>query len=239
MHSYHRPRLCVIVGTSGAGKSFVENRLLRAFPNLVRAVSTTTRAPRPGEREGRDYNFVTPESFQQMCEAGEMAEWASYDGHSYGTVRASIQNPLIASDVVKVVDTVGADAIRNIWPNCWTVFIDTPSILEQEQRLHDRGNSAVEIARRMNHAQTIERPWAFHRSREESLRIHEGLPRRFHIVYSIVKELTVRDVARAFGLSTDELPKPKLHSSRPSLLQAPYYKRARSPVGQPRRIDHA
>jgi guanylate kinase len=141
---------------SGAGKTSLVNALVGQEPEVVLSVSHTTRSPRPGEEDGRDYHFVMPERFQQMVEAGEFLEHAEVFGNYYGTSEAAVETQLSAGhDVILEIDWQGAQQIRRLRPDCLSIFILPPSRQVLEERLRGRGQDGeAVIARRMAAAQS-------------------------------------------------------------------------------------
>jgi len=130
----------MIVAPSGAGKSSLVNALLQSEPGLTISLSTTTRSPRPGEVDGKDYRFVTPEVFQQEREQGQFLEWAQVHGHFYGTSKTWIEQQMqTGSDVILEIDWQGAQQIRKLIPAVQWIFIFPPSIEALEERLRKRG----------------------------------------------------------------------------------------------------
>lgn len=146
-----RGRLFILSAPSGAGKSTLGRLLRQRLPELTYSVSTTTRPPRPGEREGRDYFFVGPERFRQGIAAGEWAEWAEVHGNYYGTSRVFIDGAMAAGrDVLLDIDVQGAAQILERYPEAVTIFIMPPSMEVLRQRLAGRGTEAeAVIARRL------------------------------------------------------------------------------------------
>jgi len=141
----------MIVAPSGAGKSSLVNALLQSEPGLTISLSTTTRSPRPGEVDGKDYRFVTPEVFQQECEQGQFLEWAQVHGHFYGTSKTWIEQQMqTGSDVILEIDWQGAQQIRKLIPAVQWIFIFPPSIEALEERLRKRGqDDEATIERRL------------------------------------------------------------------------------------------
>ncbi|MFH1136729.1 MAG: guanylate kinase [Pseudomonadota bacterium] len=133
-------RLFVISAPSGAGKTTLCQRLLREHPALEYSVSHTTRAPRPGEIDGRDYNFTTPEQFRRMIAADGFLEWAEVFGRLYGTGRAWVMERLNRGlNVLVDVDVAGARRIRHNFPEAVLIFILPPTFAELTARLKKRG----------------------------------------------------------------------------------------------------
>jgi len=141
----------MIVAPSGAGKSSLVNALLQSEPGLTLSLSTTTRSPRPGEVDGRDYRFVTPEVFKQERDQAQFLEWAEVHGHFYGTSKTWIENQMQAgSDVILEIDWQGAQQIRKLIPAVQWIFIFPPSIEALEERLRKRGqDDEATIERRL------------------------------------------------------------------------------------------
>jgi len=141
----------MIVAPSGAGKSSLVNALLQSEPGLTISLSTTTRSPRPGEVDGKDYRFVTPEVFQQEREQGQFLEWAQVHGHFYGTSKTWIEQQMqTGSDVILEIDWQGAQQIRKLIPAVQWIFIFPPSIEALEERLRKRGqDDEATIERRL------------------------------------------------------------------------------------------
>jgi guanylate kinase len=140
-----RPAVFVITGPSGVGKGTLIRGLLSRVPELELSVSATTRAPRPGERDGVDYHFLTPEEFAAHVEAGDFVEHASYSGNRYGTLRAELERRLDAgAPVVLEIEVQGARQVRRAMPEAVAVFIDPPSPDALRTRLVGRGTDAPE-----------------------------------------------------------------------------------------------
>ena len=141
----------MIVAPSGAGKSSLVNALLQSEPGLTISLSTTTRSPRPGEVDGKDYRFVTPEVFKQEREQGQFLEWAEVHGHFYGTSKTWIEQQMQAgSDVILEIDWQGAQQIRKLIPAVQWIFIFPPSIEALEERLRKTGqDDEATIERRL------------------------------------------------------------------------------------------
>jgi len=153
----------VIAAPSGAGKSTITRALLATEPALSLSISATTRAPRPGERDGIHYHFRTQAEFDGMAASGALLEWASVFGRSYGTPRAPVERALHAGqDVAFDIDWQGHQKLRQALPgDVVGVFILPPSLAALEQRLHSRaGDSPTEIARRMAAARDEMSHWA-------------------------------------------------------------------------------
>ena len=146
----------MLSGPSAVGKSTVVRRLREQLPDLHFSVSATTRAPRPGEVDGVDYHFVTPEQFQQLIDGGDLLEWAEIHSglHRSGTLAAPVADAAAAGHPVLIeVDLAGAEAVKRAMPEALTVFLAPPSWEALEQRLTDRGTETPEVmARRLDTA---------------------------------------------------------------------------------------
>lgn len=159
-----RRGICLILSApSGTGKSSVVRQLLARDAALTVSVSVTTRAPRPGEREGVDYAFRTAEEFAALRDAGALLEWASVYGRAYGTPRAPVEAALAAGrDVVFDIDWQGHRQVRAALPRDTVgVFLLPPSRAALRARLEGRaGDSAEEIGRRLAAAAADLAHWA-------------------------------------------------------------------------------
>jgi guanylate kinase len=141
--------LYVITAPSGAGKSSLIDALLKEDPRLRLSVSYTTRAPRPGEANGREYHFVDDKTFMAMLERGEFLESAEVHGYRYGTSQAVIREALArGQDMVLEIDWQGAQQVRKLHPDCVGVFILPPSVAELERRMRARGQDADAVIKR-------------------------------------------------------------------------------------------
>jgi guanylate kinase len=139
------PKVFVITGPSGVGKGTLIRGLLERVPELELSVSATTRAPRPGEEDGVDYHFLTPERFEQRVGAGEFVEHASYSGNRYGTLRSELERRLAAgAGVVLEIEVQGARQVRASMPDAVAVFIAPPPGGALRARLVGRGTDSPE-----------------------------------------------------------------------------------------------
>ncbi len=138
-------KVFVITGPSGVGKGTLIAGLLERVPELELSVSATTRQPRDGEGDGRDYHFLTPEEFDRRVEAGDFLEFATYSGNRYGTLRSEIERRLEAGhSVVLEIEVQGARQVRAAMPESVQIFIAPPEPAALRQRLLDRGKDSTE-----------------------------------------------------------------------------------------------
>jgi len=147
--------LYVVAAPSGAGKTTLVRLLLEQEPAVHLSISFTTRAPRSGEENGREYHFVAVDRFKSMISAGDFLEWAEVHGNYYGTSQKWIADQLAAGhDVLLEIDWQGAQQVRAVFPQAIGVFILPPSVEELTRRLTGRGTDSAEvIARRLAVAQ--------------------------------------------------------------------------------------
>jgi guanylate kinase len=146
-----RGTLFVVSAPSGAGKTTLCRELRLRVPGLAYSVSVTTRAPRPGELNGVDFEFVDEPRFHAMVAAGEFAEHATVHGHLYGTRGTAIETALEAgTDLLLDIDTQGAAQLKAHTPEAVLIFLVAPSMKDLEQRLRERrSDNEPEIARRL------------------------------------------------------------------------------------------
>jgi len=142
----------VISGPSGAGKGTVIALVKHKLGGVVTSVSATTRVPRPGEAEGREYHFLTREAFEGAVAAGAFLEWVEYSSDLYGTLRAEVDGKLArGEDVILEIELIGARVVRKALPEAVAVFIAPPSMADLAQRLRGRGTETDEaIAHRLS-----------------------------------------------------------------------------------------
>lgn len=147
--------LIVIAGPSGVGKGTLIRKVLEADPSLWLSVSATTRHPRPGEVDGQDYVFLSPEEFAQLVESNGFLEWAEFAGNRYGTPALPVLTRIAqGTDVLLEIDLQGVRQIRNNMASARTVFVAPPTISDLEDRLTGRGTEdRAAIARRLAVAQ--------------------------------------------------------------------------------------
>ena len=158
-----RGLLLVISSPSGAGKTSLSRRLIADYPELSLSISCTTRAPRPGEEDGREYHFVTPEVFDELAREQAFLESAYVHEHRYGTPRPPVEQALQEGrDVLFDIDWQGAMSIAAGMPgDVVRVFVLPPSMAELRRRLHTRAQDAEDvIERRLGRAKDEIRMWA-------------------------------------------------------------------------------
>ncbi|QSJ20784.1 guanylate kinase [Nostoc sp. UHCC 0702] len=144
-------RLIVLTGPSGVGKGTLMRSLLQRHPELYYSVSVTTRSPRPGEINGKNYYFISRSKFEQLVAQGEFLEWAEFAGNYYGTPREAVLNQVLSGKLVVLeIELEGARQIRASFSGALSIFILPPSFEELEKRIRGRGQDSEEaIARRL------------------------------------------------------------------------------------------
>lgn len=174
--------LTVVSGFSGAGKGTIMKRLMEKYDNYALSVSATTRAPRPGEEEGREYFFRTVEEFEKMIAKEQLIEYAKYVDNYYGTPRVYVEEQLEAGkDVILEIEIQGALKVKEKFPETLLLFVTPPSARELKDRLVKRGTESMEvILSRME------------RAREEA----KGMDRYDYLVINDVLEDCVDEVHR-------------------------------------------
>ncbi|HEX7071630.1 MAG TPA: guanylate kinase [Rhodothermales bacterium] len=144
--SDRRRRIIALTAPSGAGKTTIAKRVLAEIPEMQFSVSATTRSPRPHERDGVDYHFVTVERFRDMIESGELVEFEEvYPGRYYGTLRSEIETKTANGPVLLDVDVRGAANVERLYgDDALTVFIRPPSLEDLATRLRERKTESEE-----------------------------------------------------------------------------------------------
>jgi guanylate kinase len=138
-------KVFVITGPSGVGKGTLIREMLARVPDLELSVSATTRAPREGEEDGRDYHFLTPEEFEQRVEEKDFLEFATYSGNRYGTLRSEVERCLEhGRSVVLEIEVQGAQQVRAAEPDSVQIFIAPPDPAVLRERLIGRGTDSTE-----------------------------------------------------------------------------------------------
>ena len=149
MNKLKKGCLIVFSGPSGAGKDTILNKIMGEKENLKLSVSHTTRSPREGEINGKNYYFVSKQEFIKMIENGEMLEYATYCGNYYGTSAVKVQDELEkGNDVILEIEVQGARQIMKKVPEALSIFILPPSLSELKKRLKNRGTDSDEVINR-------------------------------------------------------------------------------------------
>jgi len=149
-------KVFVITGPSGVGKGTLIEQLLERIPELELSISATTREPRPGEVDGRDYHFLSPEEFRRRLEAGDFLEHAGYSGNHYGTLREEVERRVAkCHSVVLEIEVQGARQVRDaLGDDAVLIFIAPPDEAALRERLEGRGtDSAEDIEQRLRTAE--------------------------------------------------------------------------------------
>ena len=141
--------LFVVTAPSGAGKTTLVRNLLARDPQLQLSISYTTRAPRAGEQDGREYHFVDVPTFRELRDRGEFIEWAEVHGNYYGTSKLWLKAQLAAgNDTLLEIDWQGAQQVRKFFPAAVGIFILPPSVEDLENRLRGRNTDSDEVISR-------------------------------------------------------------------------------------------
>jgi guanylate kinase len=181
--------LFVITGPSGVGKGTLITRLRERFPELELSVSATTRRPRPDERDGVAYHFMTPEQFDAHARAGDFLEHATYSGNRYGTLRSEVDRRLeVGRGVVLEIEVQGARQVREAMPGAVAVFIAPPSPEALRERLEARGTD------------TPDQVDARLRTAERELDAQSEFP---HVVVNDELDAATDELARIVGAALD------------------------------------
>ncbi|WP_425100517.1 guanylate kinase [Tropicibacter sp. S64] len=187
-----RGLLIILSSPSGAGKSTLSKRLLAWDDSLTFSVSATTRAPRPGEIDGQDYHFMTPNAFKRAVAEDGMLEHAHVFGHFYGSPRQPVQEAIDAGrDVLFDIDWQGAQQIRNsaLGQHTLSIFILPPSIPELHRRLVSRGQDSIEtISKRMQKSWDEISHWGSY----DYVLVNDDLDRTFEDLKTIVSATRLR-----------------------------------------------
>lgn len=154
--------LLIVSGPAGSGKNTVCERLMASNPNVVRAITSTTRSPREGEKDGLDYHFLTVADFEKSIANGDFYEWAQVHGRYYGTSKKEVLDKLSSGkDVILIIDVQGAKTWREVAKNdsrisskLHSVFIRPASLDVIKERMTLRGDSAEEIQKRLKTAES-------------------------------------------------------------------------------------
>lgn len=138
--------LIVVSGFSGAGKGTIMKELMKKYDNYALSISATTRNPRPGEEDGREYFFKTVEEFEKMIAKDELIEYAKYVDNYYGTPREYVEEQMKAGkDVILEIEIQGALKVREKFPDALLLFVTPPSAQELKKRLVNRGTETMDV----------------------------------------------------------------------------------------------
>jgi guanylate kinase len=138
-------KVFVITGPSGVGKGTLISRLLERVANLTLSVSATTREPREGEVDGREYHFLSPREFERRMDADDFLEFATYSGNRYGTLRSEVERCVAAGhSVVLEIEVQGAQQVRAAMPESVQIFIAPPDPSHLRRRLEGRGTDSAD-----------------------------------------------------------------------------------------------
>ena len=141
--------LIVVSGFSGSGKGTIMKELLKQYDNYALSISATTRNPRPGEEDGREYFFKTVEDFEKMIAKEELIEYARYVDNYYGTPRAYVEEQLEAGkDVILEIEIQGALKVKEKFPDTLLLFVTPPSAEELKSRLVGRGTETMDVRKK-------------------------------------------------------------------------------------------
>lgn len=174
--------LIVVSGFSGAGKGTLVKRLIEEYDNYALSISATTRAPRPGEKDGREYFFVKKEQFEQEIEKNELIEYARYCDNYYGTPRKYVEKQLAdGKDVILEIEIQGALKVRKQYPDALLLFVIPPSAKELRRRLTGRGTETEDVINKR-----------MHRAAEEA----EGIEQYEYIIVNDDLETCVEEMNR-------------------------------------------
>ncbi len=201
-----RGTLVVVSAPSGAGKTTLCTEVRSVVPDLAYSVSYTTRPPRPGEVDGKDFHFVGVTAFKAMVERNEFAEWAVVHDNFYGTQAEPLERALAGGlDILLDIDTQGARQLRTRYPEAVSVFIVAPSLAALEQRLRERKSDAPqEIARRIARAREEIAAWRAY----EYLIINRDLKEAVDQLAAIIQAERCRTGRLALELPDLRVPEP-------------------------------
>jgi guanylate kinase len=186
--------LFIVSAPSGAGKTTLVKMLLERDGGIRLSVSYTTRAPRPGEADGREYHFVDLPAFLAMRERGEFLESAEVHGNHYGTSRVWIERQMAAGqDILLEIDWQGAQQVRRLFPGCIGTFILPPSVEELERRLNGRGQDSADIIARRTAVALSEMR---HVNEFDYVIINNKLPEALEDLQTVVRSVRLRTTSQ-------------------------------------------
>ena len=138
--------LAVVSGFSGAGKGTIMKALLEKYDNYALSISATTRSPRPGEADGREYFFMTDEQFEELIETNRLIEYARYVNHYYGTPSSYVEEMMAqGKDVILEIEIQGALKVKEKYPEAVLIFVVPPAAIDLKARLMGRGTETEEV----------------------------------------------------------------------------------------------
>lgn len=177
--------LTVVSGFSGAGKGTLMNGLLEHYDYNL-SVSVTTRAPREGEVDGREYFFLTRDAFESMINNGELIEWAEFVGNYYGTPKAFVEEKLAeGKDVLLEIEVQGAMQVKKLFPDSLLIFVTPPSAEELYRRLVLRGTESEEVIRKRLSRACEEAEWI---DDYDLLLINDDLEEAIRLLHEIIHD---------------------------------------------------
>ena len=182
-----RGLLFVISGPSGVGKDALIEKLVAQDTGIFRSVSYTTRAPRPGEKDGVDYSFVSREQFERLIDEGEFLEYATYDGNLYGTSAHRVADLEAAGfDVILKIDVKGAEQVRQRLPGATFIFLEPPSMQELIRRSMTRQTESAEDRSARQMIAEVEMRYASH---YDHVVVNDDLDRAVGEVLDIIRSV--------------------------------------------------
>lgn len=209
MTQLRRPAFPIVLAApSGAGKTTLAHMLVDRHEDVVFSISATTRTPRPGEQDGKDYHFVDDDAFDRMIETNELAEWAVVHGRRYGTPRREITSNIERGmTVVLDIDVQGARQVRNTFTDVLMIFVLPPSADELARRLSGRASEdPMERRRRLTNARTeLEAAHEF-----QYVVVNDDLERAYAAIDAVVRSewvraIRIRDLSSHAGRLITEL----------------------------------
>lgn len=183
---HHKGLIIVLSGFSGAGKGTIMKHLLHRYPEQYHlSISATTRARRQGEEDGREYFFKTREEFDQMIADGELLEYATFNGNSYGTPKAYVEQMVEdGKDIILEIEIQGALQVKQLYPQALMLFVMPPDARTLRQRLMGRGTETEEVvAQRL----AISASEAMYMNRYDYLVVNDDLDKAVKEVHGMIQ----------------------------------------------------